>query len=367
VTPYSGMLNTVQILHHPSPFPLECGVVLSELEIAYQTFGKRNAGDDNIIWVCHAFSGNTDPTDWWSGLIGKGKLLDPEHYYIVCANMLGSCYGTTGPTSIHPDTKLPYLHTFPLITIRDMVEAYQVLQQHLGIKRIRLIIGGSMGGQQALEWAIVAPTLFEQVCIIASNARHSPWGIAFNESQRMAIFADNTLYDNTSEAGKKGLEAARAIAMISYRHFHSYNATQQDEFDLLDGFRASSYQRYQGYKMWKRFNVFSYIALSKAMDTHHVGRNRGGLHQALQKVTAPTLVIGIQSDILFPIEEQKFQARHIPNASIEIIQSIYGHDAFLIEYDQLTKYLGHFLKEGIKQRHYINSTIPIGMPGSEPF
>ena len=357
----------MQVLHYTRPFQLECNAILPELEIAYQTFGELHPLQNNVVWVCHAFSGNTDPTDWWSGLVGKGRLLDPEHYFIVCANMLGSCYGTTGPASLHPETRQPYRQKFPLVTIRDIVRVYQILQQHLGIERIRLILGGSMGGQQALEWAITDPHLFDQVCVIATNARHSPWAIAFNESQRMAIHADQTLYEDSLNAGRKGLEAARAIAMLSYRHFHSYNATQQDEFDLLDDFRASSYQRYQGYKMWKRFNVFSYLTLSKAMDTHHVGRNRGGLHQALKRITAPTLVVGVQSDLLFPVEEQKFLARHIPDASLEIIQSIYGHDAFLIEYDQLTKYLGNFLREGIKKRSYLNGIVHTGMPGSEPF
>ncbi|MEM9886370.1 MAG: homoserine O-acetyltransferase, partial [Bacteroidota bacterium] len=279
-----------QLLKYQQPFETESGFVFSELDIAYHTYGKLNAARDNVVWVCHALTASSDAADWWDGLIGEGKIFDPNKYFIVCANMLGSSYGATNPSSNNPMTNRAYAKDFPLVTIRDMVHSHQILQQHLGIDKIHLILGGSMGGQQAIEWAITAPNLFDRVAIIASNAKHSAWGIAFNESQRMALEADVTLYSNEPDAGKKGLEAARAIAMLSYRHYNSYQKTQTDTDDRIDDFRASSYQRYQGFKLQKRFHPLAYIALGKAMDNHDVGRGRGNLEIALQKIEAPTLV-----------------------------------------------------------------------------
>lgn len=327
-------------------FELESGAVLPGIEIAYTTHGTLNAKKNNVIWVCHALTANSDPAEWWDGLVGAQKLFDPKDYFIVCANILGSCYGSTGPQSEDPATGRPYRERFPTVTIRDMVHAHQLLQHHLGIERIQLALGGSMGGQQVLEWAIMDPDLFDHICILASNARHSPWGIAFNEAQRMAIQSDGTLLDGTETAGRRGLEAARAIAMLSYRNYHTFLQTQSEENDdKIDDFRASSYQRYQGLKLRKRFDVFAYLTLSRAMDSHNVGRKRGGIAAALKKIKARTLVISIQSDVLFPVEEQVEIANHIPVARLEIIDSLYGHDGFLIEYEQISKLVRRFLNE----------------------
>ncbi|MCB0577900.1 MAG: homoserine O-acetyltransferase, partial [Phaeodactylibacter sp.] len=311
---------------------------------------------------------------------GKGKLFDPEHYYIVCANILGSCYGSTNPRSTNPATGRPYGRDFPLVTIRDMVRAHQLLQGHLGVERIRLAIGGSMGGQQALEWAVMDPGLIENICILASNAQHSPWGIAFNEAQRMAIEADPSLYDDTEEAGRRGLEAARAIAMLSYRNYRTYQQSQaEEEPGKLDDFRASSYQRYQGYKLHKRFDVLSYLSLSKAMDSHNLGRGRGSREKALGQVQANALVIGIQSDVLFPVEEQAFIANHIPRARLELIDSIYGHDGFLIESEDIGRlarpflegkaYLNGYAKYTFRQRKNdgFGQLVKRALPGTERF
>ncbi len=354
-------------LYYRQPFQLESGVSLPEIEIAYHTCGKLNANRDNVIWICHALTADSNVTDWWAGLVGTDKLLDPTKYFIVCANMLGSCYGTTGPTSINPETNKPYAQHFPVITVRDMVKAHQILCKHLNINRIHLALGGSMGGQQTIEWAISQPDLFEKISLIASNAKHSPWGIAFNESQRMAIEADNTLYDGTKEAGRKGLEAARAIAMVSYRHYDTYAMTQMDEEEKLSNFKAASYQRYQGHKLWKRFDPFSYIRLSQAMDSHNVGRNRGGLAVALSKIKAPTLSIGIQSDVLFPVSEQRFMAQNIFNAQFEIIDSLYGHDGFLIEYSKLHTIMEAFLLYGTRHKPYLAGMTRKVYPGMEQF
>lgn len=358
---------------HTASFVLEGGGILPELQIAYCTYGKLNPSQDNVIWICHALTANADAADWWNGLVGEGKIFDPNFHFIICANIIGSCYGSTSPLSINPITGQRYGRDFPLVTIRDMVAAHQLLQQHLGINKIKFAIGGSMGGQQVLEWAITDPNLFENICLLATNAVHSPWGIAFNEAQRMAIEADPTIYDDAPEAGKRGIEAARAIAMLSYRNYKTYQFSQSEEnLDTIQAFRASTYQRYQGLKLHLRFNVLSYLALSKAMDSHNVGRGRGGVESALAQVRAKTVVISIQSDILFPVQEQEFIATHIPNARLEIFDSLYGHDGFLIENESITEVLRPVLngiwQNGVSKK--VSQQAPSGklvLPGTERF
>jgi homoserine O-acetyltransferase len=326
-------------------FALELGEELPYLEIAYHTYGKLNKDKSNVVWVCHALTANSDVFDWWSGLFGENDLYNPESNFIVCANILGSCYGTTSPLQT---TKNKKYHKFPMVTIRDMVNAHEVLRKHLRIEKINTIIGGSMGGQQALEWNIQQPDLFENLILLATNARHSPWGIAFNESQRMAIENDSTWQLSTVLAGLKGLKAARSMALLSYRSYFAYNQTQQEIDDnKTDNFKASSYQRYQGEKLIKRFNAFSYYRLSQAMDSHNLGRNRESIEIALRKITANTLVIGINTDFLFPPNEQRFIAKHIENSRFVEIESFYGHDGFLVETDKLTEIIQVFFEQEI--------------------
>ncbi|MEY4108408.1 MAG: hypothetical protein RL181_2750 [Bacteroidota bacterium] len=363
----------VQTFCTDRPFALEAGGVLPRLEIAYHTYGTLGPGKGNVVWVCHALTGNSDAADWWSGLIGAGSLFDPERYFIVCANNLGSCYGTTGPASLHPDTGKPYRGDFPAITIRDMVNAHRTLAEHLGIERIHVVLGGSMGGQQALEWAVQEPDRIQHIVLMASNAWHSPWGIAFNETQRMAILADPTTGTDAPEAGRKGLEAARAVAMLSYRSYEAYTRSQTEKDpDKIGDYRASSYQRYQGHKLWKRFDPFSYLALSHAMDSHHVGRNRGTVPSVLAGVRARTLIIGIDSDILFPLREQEYMAAHIPNARYEIIPSAYGHDGFLVEFALIAPIVKGFMLEEPpfftqKEPTRTPALTSIALPGTENF
>jgi len=337
------MSDEPQIFRLPRPLRLESGAVLPQVEVAYHTYGRLNASRDNVVWVCHALTANSDVLSWWPGLFGAGCYFDPADWFIVCANVLGSCYGTTGPLSPRTEDELALYQQFPLLTIRDMVAAHEALREHLALLNIHTLIGGSLGGQQAVEWAVQQPTRFENLVLLATNARHSAWGIAFNEAQRLAIFADPTYHTATPEGGAAGLRAARAVALLSYRSYGAYQRSQTETDDeTLDDFRASSYQRYQGDKLVARFNVYSYVALSRTMDTHHVGRGRGGLRAALGRIRARTLVLGITSDVLFPPAEQQLLARYIQGAMYAEMDSEFGHDGFLIETAQITHFLERF-------------------------
>jgi homoserine O-acetyltransferase/O-succinyltransferase len=309
---------------------LESGTVLSDFSLAYETFGNYDSEKNNVVWVCHALTANADVFDWWKGLFGNNDFFNPKDYFIVCVNMLGSCYGSEQAITYAIKNNLNPLD-FPLFTIRDIVKSLELLRNHLRIKKIKYLIGGSMGGQQALEWAYLQPLLFENLVVLATNARHSAWGIAFNEAQRLAIKADQTFGSLAENAGEKGLKAARACALLSYRNYEMFVKMQTDEDEKTENFKAISYQQYQGEKLVKRFNAYSYWYLSKAMDSHHIGRNRGSMEEVLKTIKAKTLVIGISSDLLFPIEEQQFIADNIPTAKLVIFDSAYGHDGFLIE------------------------------------
>ena len=330
---------------YPYKFPLELGQELSNFELAYTTHGTLNADSSNVLWICHALTGSSDPTDWWDGLVGEGNYYDPKNWFIVCVNVLGSHYGSTNALSINPETNQPYFHTFPEVTIRDNISAFELLREYLNIDKIHTLIGGSLGGQQAVEWAVTNPDLIQNLVLIATNAVFSPWGIAFNESQRMAIKSDASWQNQSPEAGLNGMKVARSIALLSYRNYDTYDFTQaRDSNDQIADFRAAGYQQYQGDKLAKRFNAFSYWALTKIMDSHNVGRNRGSAITALKRILAKTLVIGISSDILFPPTEQRFLAKYIPDAEYQEINSLYGHDGFLIEYKQLRQILGSWYK-----------------------
>ncbi|WP_413533453.1 homoserine O-acetyltransferase family protein [Empedobacter brevis] len=325
--------------NYTKPFQLENGQILENLTIAYHTAGTLNSKKNNIIWVCHALTANSDVFDWWAGLFGENELFNPKDHFIICANVIGSNYGTTNPLSTNPKTKKPYYRDFPIITIKDMANAHQLLADYLEISNIHLLIGGSLGGQQALEFTLLNKVKVDNLVLLATNAVHSPWGIAFNESQRLAIEADSSFYELTNDGGKNGLIAARTIAMLSYRTYTIYNDKQKDEDFISDDFKASSYQKYQGQKLANRFNAHSYWILSKAMDSQNIARNRNTLEESLTQISSNTLVIGISSDILFPPLEQKFIAKHIPNAKYFEIDSIYGHDGFLVELDKLNNIL----------------------------
>ncbi|MGZ3931449.1 MAG: alpha/beta fold hydrolase, partial [Bacteroidia bacterium] len=232
---------SLQIYKYKKRFSLENGLSLPDLEIAYHTYGTLNKDKTNVVWVCHALTANSDVFDWWKGLFGENDLFNPKDHFIVCANNLGSCYGTTGPLSLNSDTQQPWYGYFPHITIRDMANTLDLLRQHLGIQKIHTVIGGSQGGQIAQEWALHQPAVFGNLILIATNAQHSPWGIAFNESQRLAIKADRTYFSNSRDGGQKGLQAARSIALLSYRNHNTYNATQSEAgHQKLNNYSAAS-------------------------------------------------------------------------------------------------------------------------------
>ncbi len=352
-----------KIFTHTKPFTLESGITLKQYHLAYKTIGSLNENKDNVVWIFHALTANCDATEWWPGLTGEGKLFDPATHFIVCVNIPGSCYGSIGPLDINPETSQPWLHDFPFFTIRDMIRAYQPLREYLGIQSINIGIGGSMGGQQLLEWAIEEPALFKHIILLATNAFHSPWGIAFNATQRHAIETDVTWKEKNEKAGLQGMMVARQIALISYRNYNTYGLSQAEETnEKTTHFKSESYQRYQGIKLARRFNAFSYYFLSQSMDAHNVGRLRGDVAKALRKVKAKTLVISISSDILFPPREQEFIAKQIPEAVYQAIDSNYGHDGFLLEFDQIgaiiTQFLGNkppFQKASIPSKVIFNN------------
>ncbi|MEI6349084.1 MAG: homoserine O-acetyltransferase [Bacteroidota bacterium] len=336
----------MKLFNHNAPFPTESGEILSQLQIAYHTYGTMNEDGSNVIWICHAFTANSDAIDWWADMVGVGKCFDPEHQFIVCANYIGSCYGSTGPMSLDIQTNKSYFLSFPEITVRDMVNAHELLRNHLGITKIKTIIGGSIGGFQAMEWAIMNPELIENLVLIACSSKATPWVIALNESQRLSIQADQTFALEQVHGGDNGLIAARSIALTTYRNGYAYNLTQKDEdLNKIRDFKASSYQKYQGEKLVKRFDAYSYFYLTKSIDSHNVGRNRGGVESALELIKAKTLVIGISSDRLFPIEEQQYLAKNIQGAEFYEIHSLFGHDGFLIEFEVLTNIIRDFIEK----------------------
>lgn len=335
-----------KILRYNHPFALELGGELPELEIAYDTYGELNEKKDNVVWVCHALTANSDIADWWPHTIESGCFLDPKKWFIICANIIGSHYGSTGPLSINPKTGKPYYSDFPRLTIRDMARAHALLANELGISKINTLVGSSVGGFQALEWITDEPERFGRLILIATDAKASPWSIAIDQTQRMAIFADTTYGEPNPQAGMKGLAAARAIGLLTYRGPMGYNRTQQDlpGATLDTPHRASTYQDYQGEKLCKRFNAYSYVTILDAFDTHDVGRDRGGLEASLKRICCPTIVIGLTSDIIFTPDEQRTLAAMIPGAEYREIDSPFGHDGFLVEHGQLNAILNQFMK-----------------------
>jgi homoserine O-acetyltransferase len=333
--------------HRYQPFSLENGQILEDIRIGYHTYGNLNAAADNVVWICHALTANSDVVRWWPGMVGGHRYINPEKHFIVCANILGSCYGSSGPLSENRATGKSYFSSFPQITIRDMVNAHILLRKHLGIKQIRLLMGGSMGGYQALEWSLMEPSVIQDLFLIATSAAESAWGIAVHSAQRLAIEADSSWTDRSEEAGAKGLRAARAIGILTYRNYAIMKEKQSDpEINKLDNYRASSYISYQGNKLSRRFNAYSYWLLTKAMDSHNIARNRAGgdMKKMLAGIKQRTLIVGITSDILCPLAEQEFLSDNIPDSTLVGIDSLYGHDGFMVEAERIGECLREWME-----------------------
>ncbi len=325
-----------QKLFIDEPFQFESGATIPSVSIAYETYGKLNAEGTNAILICHALTGDAHASSynnpegregWWDGMIGKGKAFDPEKYFIVCSNFIGSCYGTSGPPSINPSTNKKYNFDFPQMTVRDMVNLEYKLITYLGIKKLVTVSGGSLGGMQALEWALMFPEIVDSIIPIACGARHSAWAIGLNEIQRKAIIEDPKWNggEYTSQPSH-GLTSARMLAMMTYRsneNFENRFARKvREETNRTPFYEVESYLHYQGHKLVSRFDANTYIYITRAMDSHDVARGRGSLQNALSQIKAKTLSIGIDTDLLYPVKEQKEIAELVPNAEFFEIKSV---------------------------------------------
>jgi homoserine O-acetyltransferase len=346
------------------PLALECGKTLAPITVAYETYGCLNSDGDNAVLICHALTANahaaayhsaTDETPgWWDGIIGPQRAFDPRKYFVVCPNILGSCYGTTGPPSINPATGEPYRTAFPQFTVRDIIAVQKKLLDTLGVKRLAAVCGSSLGGMQTLEWGVTYPDFCETIIPISTAARQSAWCIGLNTAARSAIMSDpvwnNGFY---SQQPMNGLATARMIGMLSYRSAEEleqrFGRRRQnaslDRFDAGNRFQVESYLQYQGEKLGKRFDANTYIYLSRAMDMHDVTHDRAPLPEVLGSVRARTLCLGVSSDIRYPTHEQKEIVRFIPSAVYQEITSNHGHDAFLIEFGQLNAIIKTFLRK----------------------
>eukprot|EP00041_Stephanoeca_diplocostata_P008847 m.132628 g.132628 ORF g.132628 m.132628 type:complete len:406 (+) comp17504_c0_seq7:293-1510(+) len=327
-------------------FQVEHGEILKNVTVRYQTFGTLSERKDNAVVVCHALTGNAAVTNWWPSMVGEGCFIDTRKYFVVCANVLGSCYGTCGPTSINPDTGKKYGATFPYVTIRDTVRLHALmLRDGLGIREVFCAIGGSMGGMQVLEWGLVETVALRSGVVLAAGGRHTPWQIGMSELQRQAIYADpkykGGTYDD-SDPPVKGLSVARQIAMVSYRTHHSYftkfGRDKTEHPDIRektrggDVYQVEAYLRHQGNKFIQRnFDAQTYVTLTRLMDSHDIARNRGDYLTIMSKIRVPFLVVGITSDILYPVTEQQELASYLGQGELHLIDSEEGHDGFLLE------------------------------------
>lgn len=317
------------------PFELESGVTLPRVRVAYRTWGTLDEEGANAILVCHALTGSADVDLWWGGLLGPGRALDPNEDFIVCSNVLGSCYGTTGPSSPRPDGGGLWGPDFPAVTVRDMVRLQAALLDALGVRRLRLVLGGSLGGMQVLEWALLYPDRVEAIAPIATSGRHSAWCIALSEAQRQAIQIDPVL----------GLAVARAIAMCTYRSRASFEARFGRRLREPGLFEVESWLHHHGEDLVTRFDADTYVTLTRAMDSHDVARgreNRGTYEEVLRSIEIPALVVTIDSDVLYPPEEQIELASLLPDARLATLRSPHGHDAFLIDVDALNELVSEF-------------------------
>lgn len=366
------------------PFSLEGGSSLRDVTIAYETWGTLNADASNAILVCHAWTGDSHVAGsavqghatpgWWDQVVGPGHSIDTNKYFVVCSNVLGGCQGSTGPASLHPDDAKPYGLRFPVVTIRDMVRAQASLADSLGISSWNSVVGGSMGGMQALEWAITFPSRVRSLVAIATTMEASAQQIAWSAIGRRALvmdpaYQDGDYYNSDIDNGPwTGLSIARMIAQVTFRTDSKFNekfgrqlrdnSFGTDGFNLFSRFDIEGYLDHHGDKLARRFDANSYLYIGKAMDLHDVSRGRGGKQEAMSRITAPTLTLAIDSDILYPpYQQEAIQAaltnKNPLNKHVEI-RSIEGHDGFLLEFQAINQHVGEFLNacalvEGVKE------------------
>ena len=333
------MIGKTQIFNLNAPFTTESGQTLSDVQVTYKTWGTLNDDASNAVLICHALTGNADADEWFPGLFSDPEVLNSKTQFIICSNVLGGCYGTTGPTTMNPATGRPWQGDFPEVTIRDMVRVQQHLLDALGVASIELAVGGSMGGMQVLEWLIMDNRV-QKAMLIAMGKCHSPWTIGFSEAQRRAIKADrnwkNGFYPPEAPPSD-GLAAARMMGMMMYRSAEAFERRfarneQEGNPGLL---QVNSYLNYQGDKLVRRFDANTYMRLTVAMDSHDVSRERGTFGEVLGNIQVPVLVLGISSDVLYPVHEQKDLVSLLPNATYAELDSDEGHDAFLIEFPKM--------------------------------
>jgi len=338
----------------------EAGGVINDVTIAYRRWGEFRGDPDgmnNLVLIEHALTGDTNVADWWGDLLGPGRALDTDAWCIVCTNVIGGCQGSTGPASEHPDGGR-WGSRFPAISIRDQVTAEKQFLDALGVSRIHAVLGGSMGGARTLEWAMMYPDKVNAVCVIAVSARASAWQIGIQSAQISAIERDpawqgGDFYD-TGASPDAGLAAARRIAHLTYRGEQElderFGAARQDGENPLGTFRdpaqrfaVESYLQYHGRKLVERFDAGSYVTLTEALNRHNIGRGRGGLNKALAACTVPTMIVGVDTDILYPYHQQEHLSRNVGELmGIARISSPVGHDAFLAEFRQMDRILRRF-------------------------
>lgn len=347
---------------------LEAGGRLERVTIAYETWGTRDPARNNTVLVLHALTGDSHAAGpsgpghrqagWWDDIVGPGKAIDTDRFFVVCPNVLGGCQGTTGPASIEPATGKPYGSRFPNVTIRDQTVVEAALADVLGIPRWACVIGGSMGGQRALEWAVSFPERVPRAVVLAAGARATAEEIALCSLQIRAIESDprfrgGNYYDAAPGDGPwRGMSLARGIGQLSYRSEAEFDerfgrGRQADEQPLAGGrYQVESYLDYHGEKLADRFDANTYVVLSRAMNHHDVGRGRGGIQAALARITADVTIAGISSDRLYPLRLQHELAARIPrNSGVEVIQSISGHDGFLTETEAVGKVISRALAD----------------------
>ncbi len=355
------------------PFALDGGGTLRHIRLAYETWGRLDATGENAVLVCHALTGDAHATGpsgpgqpsegWWDGLIGPGLALDTDRWFVVCVNVLGGCQGSTGPASLDPSTGTRYGSRFPVVTIRDMVRTQAAVADHLGVRRWLAVVGGSMGGMQALEWAVVYPDRVRSVVAIATTAAASAQQIAWSSIGRNAVVLDpawrgGDYYDAAPGQGPhQGLALARQVAQVTYRTSGVFDQKfgrgwvdpMDDRFTLWQRFDVEGYLDYHGAKLVRRFDANSYLLINRAMDLHDIGRGRGGAASALSRVRGPCLVMSVSSDALYPPHQQtdlrdQLAAQGTP-CRYQVIDSPDGHDGFLLALDQVGPPISDFLAE----------------------